>query len=107
MSNLEFRAALDALGVGQSEFARLTGSDASTVRRRISGALPVPKWAEVLLQTRRNSCSEVTFLRNLVRRAHEEGALHGEQIGRMIHGNVPEEWSWERSDVRRVLEGEN
>ena len=71
----------------------------------LSGALPVPRWAEVLLQTRRNACAEVTFLRKLVRLAYEEGALQGEQIGCMIHGSPPEEWSWERSDVRRVLEG--
>jgi hypothetical protein len=106
MTNLEFRAALDALGYGQSEFARLTGHDASTVRRWISGAPPVPRRAEVLLQTRQNACAEVTFLRALVRRAYEEGALHGERIGTTIHGSWPEEWSWEHSEVRRVLEGE-
>jgi hypothetical protein len=61
---------------------------------------------EVLVETMQNAAVEVAFLRKLVRLAYDEGALHGERIGRMVHGNVPEEWSWEHSEVRTVLEGE-
>lgn len=44
-----FAAALASLGLTQIEFARLTGMTNGTVSRWVRGVLPVPVWAERLL----------------------------------------------------------
>lgn len=49
MTPATFAAALASLGLTQIEFARLTGLTNGTVSRWVRGVLPVPLWAERLL----------------------------------------------------------
>ncbi len=49
MTPTAFAAALSDLGLSQTEFARLTGITNGTVSRWARGVLPVPLWAERLL----------------------------------------------------------
>lgn len=49
MTPAAFAAALDALDLTQVQFARLTGMTNGTVSRWVRGVLPVPLWAERLL----------------------------------------------------------
>lgn len=49
MTPAAFAAALDALDLSQTQFARLTGVHVTTVSRWARGVLPVPLWAERLL----------------------------------------------------------
>ena len=49
MTPATFAAALASLGLTQIEFARLTGLTNGTVSRWVRGVLPVPLWAEMLL----------------------------------------------------------
>lgn len=49
MTPATFAAALASLGLTQIEFARLTDLDNGTVSRWVRGVLPVPLWAERLL----------------------------------------------------------
>lgn len=49
MTPTAFAAALDALNLSQVQFARLTGMTNGTVSRWVRGVLPVPLWAERLL----------------------------------------------------------
>lgn len=49
MTPTTFAAALASLDLSQVQFARLTGMTNGTVSRWVRGVLPVPLWAERLL----------------------------------------------------------
>lgn len=49
MTPNDFTAALDDFGLSQKAFARLTGMHTTTVSRWATGVLPVPLWAERLM----------------------------------------------------------
>jgi DNA-binding transcriptional regulator YiaG len=49
MTPAAFASALDALDLSQVQFARLAGVTNGTVSRWVRGVLPVPLWAERLL----------------------------------------------------------
>jgi DNA-binding transcriptional regulator YiaG len=50
MTPIALRASLAALGMSQSGFARLTGSNTRTVRRWVSGSAQVPLWVPLVLR---------------------------------------------------------
>lgn len=53
MTPTELRTAIEALRMSQSAVARCVGIDPRTLRRYLSGTLPVPKWVPLALNSLR------------------------------------------------------
>jgi len=55
VTGLEFKATLKQLGLSQAEFARWISVDRGTVNRWCRGDVPVPRYAEIILEQRKRA----------------------------------------------------